>query len=248
MIFYKSCHNYGLDYNIYRHLLKKTKNDYYLYTWDYCHTKTMISSDFFRTECNINNTWNFGLKFNDTSKESIQNNSTKYGFGDYNISKYNDNQYIVKAISHLYTTEKYGQCQLINKEDIDKIDKTKFIIQPLLKNTYGEELNIFVFKHMNTNELFLISILVKHDTLKNINRKYNDCDYYFCELTDVFGDDNIKNLKNYCKSINLDFGRIELINDIERGWCIIDINNSPGGGPLTNKVTSAYINLFNTLL
>ena len=34
--------------------------------------------------------------------------------------------------------------------------------------------------------------------------------------------------------IQLDYGRIELLKDRNLGLCIIDINNSPDGGPLTN--------------
>jgi hypothetical protein len=54
--------------------------------------------------------------------------------------------------------------------------------------------------------------------------------------------------KQYCKEINLDYGRVELINDVKRGWCVLDINNSPCGGPLTNMIKNKFVNLFNTLL
>jgi hypothetical protein len=60
----------------------------------------------------------------------------------------------------------------------------------------------------------------------------------------VFGKENINNLKMYCKSINLDYGRIELINDITRGWCVIDINNSPGLG-FAGRNEREYYNLTN---
>ena len=107
MIFHKASHPHGLDTLIYRSCNRSTVNNYYFFIWDYCHTKTMISSDFFHAECNINNTWNYGLTYEDTSKTNIVLNSPKYGFGDYNISEYNDNQYIVKASSHIYSTEEF---------------------------------------------------------------------------------------------------------------------------------------------
>lgn len=188
MIFHKACHIYGLDNLIIYSCNRNTSNDYYFYVWDYCIKQQMISTDFFHENCNINNTWNYELKFEDTSKKSIVKDSPMYGFGDYSISNYNEEQYIVKAISHLYTTEKYGQCQLINKNDISNVDKTKFIIQPLLKNNKGEELNIFVFKNLNTNDIHLISVMITHDVNKNVNRKYNRCSNMFCDLTDVFGE------------------------------------------------------------
>lgn len=248
MLFHKACHSWGLDNLIYRSCNHNTEKDYYFYIWDYCTKTQMISNDFFHEKCNIHNTWNYGLNFEDTSKKSIVTHSPKYGFGDYSISDYNEERYIVKAISHLYTTEKYGQCQLINKCDIGNVDKTKYIIQPVLKNNKGEELNIFIFKNMNTNAIHLISVMVTHDVNKNVNRKYNQCSNTFCDLTNVFGEKNINNLKQYCKAIHLDYGRVELINDVNRGWCVIDINNSPGGGPLTNMIQNKFVNLFNTLV
>lgn len=59
---------------------------------------------------------------------------------------------------------------------------------------------------------------------------------------------NIKNFKQYCKAINLDYGRVELINDVNRGWCVIDINNSPGCGTMPNMIQNKYVNLFNSLI
>ena len=72
MLFYKSSHCYGLDYLIYQ----KTKNNtylknYYLYIWDYACTETKTPLNFYHKECNKDNTWNYNLKFENTSKESI---------------------------------------------------------------------------------------------------------------------------------------------------------------------------------
>ena len=66
----------------------------------------------------------------------------------------------------------------------------------------------------------------------------------------MFGTENINNLKMYCKSINLDYGRIELINDITRGWCVIDINNSPGPGICGNNniMNNKYKAMFDRLV
>ena len=249
MLFHKACHPNGLDTKIYRHCNNKFENDYYLYIWDYCDKSKVITPDFFHVKCNIDNTWNYGLKHEDTTKENIVKDSPNYGFGNYNITEYTNESYIVKAISHIYAkeTKKAGECHLINKTDIGKIDTTKFIIQPILTNNKGEELNIFVFKNLNTKEILLSSIMVSHDINKNINRKYNKCNYKFCDLLTVFGIENINNFKKYCKNINFDYGRIELINDITRGWCVIDINNSPGGGPLTEMLVDIYKIAFNSL-
>lgn len=248
MLSHKSNHSYGLDTNIYNSCTREKKKDFFFYIWDYCHTKSMITSDFFHEKCNKNNTWNYNLKYEDTSKLSIVRDSPKYGFGDYNISEYSDTQYIVKAISHIYSSERYGQCQLINREDIDKIDKTKYIIQPILKNNKGEELNIYVFKNLNDGEiLFSFSYLISHNPAVNINRKDSNVTNIVCELKDVFGEENINKLKNYCKSINLDYGRIELINDVSRGWCVLDINNSPAFGRMPEELIKMTITKYKEL-
>ena len=101
MLFHNACHRSGLDTLIYNSCNRNTSKDYYLYIWDYCAKKNM-KSNFFHKDCNIENTWNFGLNFEDTSKASIVKDSPKYGFGDYSISHYNEEQYIIKAISHEY--------------------------------------------------------------------------------------------------------------------------------------------------
>ena len=248
-LYHKSCHKGGLDFKIFKDCKKNKSKNYYFYIWDFCTSRTLIPNNFYEKNCNTNNTWNFNLKFNYTSKDSILKDTPKYGFGDYNINEYKkDEKYIVKAISHLHSMEKYGQPQLIDKKDINTVDTNKFIIQPVLKNNKGEELNIFVFKNLNTGEIYLNSIMVTHNTSKNINRKFNNCNYAFCDLNVVFGLSNINKFKNYCNSINFDYGRVEIINDINRGWCIIDVNNSPGGGPLTEMIKTWYINLFNKLI
>ena len=48
----------------------------------------------------------------------------------------------------------------------------------------------------------------------------------------------IINIINYCNYINLDYARLELIRDENLGLCLIDVNNSPGGGPLTNLISN----------
>lgn len=244
MLKHKSVHRSGLD-TIIHHISKNLRfeNDLYMYIWDYCIAKKDIPDMFFDISCNKTNTWNYNLEFSSTQKDIIMNTSINYGFGSY-IPNYNkDNEFIIKAISHYYSSEKYGQCQLIKKEDISNIDKNKYIIQPILKNKDGEELNIFVFKNLKTNKYNLIGYIVTHNTNININRKQNKCTYKECNLEEYFGKKNIYNFLNYCRSIHLDYGRVELINDINRGWCIIDINNSPGVGPLTNLVYPIFYNI-----
>jgi hypothetical protein len=249
MIHHKACHQYGLDTLIFKACKHNTSTDYYFFIWDYCFSKSKISSNFFHEKCNINNTWNYALQFEDTTKYSIVENSPKYGFGDYKVRQIDKQEnYIVKAISHFYSCEKYGQCQKISHNDIPTIDTTKYIIQPMLKSNKGEELNVFVFKNFNKDCIHLFGFLSIFNAANYVNRK-NDrgCQFQYCDLKTVFGEKNMNNLKEYCKSIHLDYGRVELINDINRGWCIIDINNSPGGGPLSNTVYKLYVQLFNDL-
>ena len=60
---------------------------------------------------------------------------------------------------------------------------------------------------------------------------------------DILGDTK-KKFINFMNHINFDYGRIELIKDRDVGWCVIDINNSPGGGSTTHTYHRQVSNLF----
>lgn len=241
IIKYKSCHNVALDSKLYSLLKYKKdfKRQYYLYMWDDACKGCERPKDFYEKECNGSNTWNYNLDIKDIRKDSIMNLSKRYGFGDYSIDNVNNRQYIVKAVQHIYSTDKnYGQARLCNiRNEIRDIDRSKFVIQPLLRNKNGEELNIFVLQNLYTNHYNFLGIMLKHNASLNINRKQNRLlSMQIINLGDVLQAVQISNLEEMCKSINLQYGRIEMINDDELGWCLMDINNTPGGGPLTNAI------------
>ena len=240
MIKYKSLHKSGLDYKLYLNTKNiKCKKDYYLYIWDVCVSKTnSIYNSFFDTECNKYNTWNYLLNLDNINKDEIMKISPTFGFGNYNIDNYNSNKYIVKAISHVFTGEKYGQAQVMNKEDIKNIDKNKYVIQPILTNKNGEEINVFILRDLDTRDLYLECIIIQHNTQKNINRKKNKIDKKIVDIKNVLSDIEINNIIKYCNYINLDYARLELIRDENLGLCLIDVNNSPDGGPLTNLISN----------
>ena len=79
----------------------------------------------------------------------------------------------------------------------------------------------------------------------SVNRKNNKCtfkrlDNYHFPMEDK--------LIQYLESIHFDYGRIELINDTKLGWCIIDVNNSPGDGPLTSLIYKQFAELMFTII
>ena len=44
--------------------------------------------------------------------------------------------------------------------------------------------------------------------------------------------------------INLDYGRVELLFDHKLGWCVIDINNSPGYGTIGEMARNNLVRIF----
>jgi hypothetical protein len=55
--------------------------------------------------------------------------------------------------------------------------------------------------------------------------------------------EEIGNLRIYCRDIHFDYGRIELIKDEQRGWCVLDMNDSPGNGELTRMAAPLLANI-----
>jgi hypothetical protein len=236
MLHHKALHRSGLDTLIYR-TLKDTsfKNNYYLFIYDYCFARNTDTTTFYNDVNNTSNTWNFELDFSSTLKTSIMNDSVLFNFADYSANPDRDNV-VVKAISHCDVDTKYGQSHIVdNSLYYTKYDTSKYINQRILRtdSKYNVELNVFVIRDLNTRELHLPSVLLTNDTTIHINRKQSKITAEKCDIYNILGD-KVKDLIDYINYIKLDYGRIELLKDEHIGWCIIDVNNSPGGGPLSN--------------
>lgn len=236
MLHHKANNRYGLDSIIYRTLREKAfERDYYLYIYDYCIARNTNTEGFYDISNNINNTWNYNLNFSSTLKTSIMNDSVLFNFADYSANPDMDNV-VVKAISHCDTLTKYGQSHIVNNSlYYTKYDTSKYINQRILRtdSKYNVELNVFVIRDLNTRELHLPSVLLTNDTTIHINRKQSKITTEKCDIYNILGE-KVKDLIDYINYIKLDYGRIELLKDEHIGWCIIDVNNSPGGGPLSN--------------
>lgn len=250
MITHKACHYGGLDTLIFR-TVKNTicRENYYLYIYDYCHKKTSDMSNFYTDDNNETNTWNFNLKYENTTKKSIMEQSKNFKFGDYSYDD-NDSKILVKAIGHIYSSDTNGQAHIIEKNIYESsiYDKEKYIGQKILytTNMYNQELNVFVIRDLNTKKLYFYCILCENDTSININRKKSKCSFKKVDIS-ILGIME-KNLIEYINYIKLDYGRIELILDEIIGWCIVDVNNSPGGGPITNLVYKDIATIFNNII
>jgi len=227
MIKYKNSHDWGLDFILYNAVKKlDLRKNVFLYIWDYAHCLKDPPINYYNDENNANNTYNFDFNCENCNKIYATIHSVKFGFGD--SSKFNkNNRIVIKTIDHKFVKHndlKY-QTHEIQHKDIDKYDKNIFKPFKLLKNNQGEELNIYVFRNLETKEVHLFS-LMRVIYLKNgINMKYNkDGSWsYIYVLSEEFKNKFIE----FVNEINFDYGRIELIDDIELGWCIIDVNNSP---------------------
>lgn len=247
-IYHKCNVSNNLNCQIYERVKHHTfKKDYYLYIWDCITGKCDKNSSIYDKECNGRNTWNYNLSPVSIQKNTIQIESVKYGFGDYRELQEDANECVVKACSHLYTPLKpYGQAIKINKKELSKLDRNKFVVQPILRNKHGEELNVYVWKNLYTGgDIHLIGVIIQHDTTKTINRKFNSLKRMeIIKLEDYLTRQQIGNLRLYCRDIHFDFGRIELIKDEIRGWCVIDMNDSPGYGELTNIMAPVLAVMF----
>ena len=252
MIYWKGCHRNGLDFIVINGLKKynllNIKDDYYLYIYDYCCPKgsETIDSNFYNNKNNASNTWNYDLKYESTKKNTIVLESAKYGFGNQNYDE-KDEYIVAKGIGHHKSFLKNYQAHLVKRVDYEKnYDKDEHIGLKILKtdeSNITEELNIYVLKNLKTGEYNFKCILIKNNTSSNINRKYSKQTEILDVDISILGE-KINNFKEYIKSIRLDYGRLELINDINEGWCILDINNSPGGGSLSHRDASSVLELF----
>lgn len=134
MIAHKSCHNSGLDTLIFNAIKShRCSKNYHFYIYDYCVTKTDKSNDFYTSQNNENNTWNYNLKYENTTKKSIMEISKQFNFGDYSYDE-QDTKILVKANGHIHSSEKYGQSHIVEKNRYEKeYDKEKYIGQKILR-------------------------------------------------------------------------------------------------------------------
>jgi hypothetical protein len=230
MLKFKNNHIWGLDQQIYNKLKDKLLSQtYYLYTWDFCTEKKNIDDNFYEPECNETNTWNFSLKYEDTLKNSIATTSQKYSFGNYTYNGTEECRIIAKANSHK-DSNATNQCREISKQDIAAYNPPEFTIQKLLTCKHKRELNIFVFRNLKTRKLECLGMYYYCKYTKGVNRKDDRINSYSVLIEDLEKEMSPQTLNNFIKymsDINIDYGRIELIEDDILGWCIIDINNSP---------------------
>lgn len=246
MLKHKSLHPYGLDFLIFNNLKSLScVSQYYLYVYDYCCALKPITKDFFDRECNKTNTWNYNLKFEDTAKDAIMKNNITFGLGDINYDD-QDEFIIVKGRNHFDSSLKNGQSHKVRRAVFESdYDREHFVGQKILKSSdtnVCEELNVFVVRNLKTREINFFCIMCSYDTNININRKYTNSEMKEVKI-EVLGDKK-ENFINFMNHINLDYGRVELIKDKNKGWCVIDINNSPGNGPTTRKFYNNVANLF----
>jgi hypothetical protein len=227
MLKYKSSHNYGLDFLIYNKLKNlKLTNNIYMYIWDYASTLKDLPLNFYNNENNNKNTYNYNLKHTKFNKINATLESVNAGFGNSLKFSVND-RIVIKPIDHIFilpNDDKY-QTHEINHEDLGKYDKNIFHPFKLLQNQKGGELNIFVFRNLNTQEIILFPLMRVSYLINGCNIKKNTKNSwgYIYNLDVEF---EIK-FKNFLNLIKFDYGRIELIQDDILGWCIIDVNNSP---------------------
>lgn len=254
MLFFKSRHAGGLDYFIFSTIKHKTntlKKNYYLYTFDYCYPNcALMHDDFYDNDTNKSNCWNYDLDYDSTRKDNIMINSYSFGFGNINYTT-DDTNILVKGVGHhiIDTVKDTYQAHIQNKIVFQNdYNKKYFVGQKILYtdplNNLNEELNIFVIRNLDTRKLNFYCVMIYNNYNVNINRKFNKTNNKPKKVDISILEDKQQNFIDYLNYINFDFGRIELIKDHKLGWCILDINNSPGGGILTETYGEALSILF----
>lgn len=246
-LFLKNLHTSGIDHLIYHKFPKniKLKCDFYLYIHDYANVRKDIASNFYSAINTELNTWNYNLKFQSTDKYQIEIDSVKYGFGSSIYDKYDD-KIIAKGINHMCSNEPLYEAHIVDKNLFEmNYDKTKYIGQKLLKSNnsnINEELNIFVLRDLITKDLHFVCYMLQNNTDKHVNRKLSRDNKIYKTDINILGTFK-DNLIQYLNQIQFDYGRIELIKDIEKGWCIIDINNSPSAGFIGIMACNELVNI-----
>lgn len=249
MIRYKSIHSHGLDKLIFDKIKNiKTDKNYYLYIYDNVSSMSYLPpKNFYERECSNLNTWNYDLCYESfLNKPMVLSESVKFGFGDYSDDG-NSDFVVVKPTNITYNYKSCphnSQTHKISRKDYERnYDKKRWFPQKILSSnsSKSEELNIFVIRNLETRKLYTLCYMCTYD--KNvINRKTTNCNFTEVDypLDEKFID--------YCNHIKIDYGRIELIKDVNIGWCIIDVNNSPGSGPSSvyaqKKITNIFASMF----
>jgi len=229
MIFHKSCHAHGLDSMVMKRLRDvKTDKNYYFYIYD--NVFKMDYGNFYDEKCSSLNTWNYDLSYElHLNKPRVLLDSVRFGFGDYSDDGLSETV-VLKTTNVTWDFTKCphkSQTHKVFRQEYEKsYDKERWFAQRELisDSEQKEELNVFVIRDLDTRKLYTYCFLVKSDK-KAMNRKQTRCT--FTEIDYPLDEKFIE----YCDYIKIDYGRIELIKDKNLGWCIIDVNNSPGGGP-----------------
>ena len=238
MLYHKTIYNKSLNVLIYEQLkdIKTNNKDYYLYVYDYCCANKIKPNDFYIENNNSTNTWNYDLKFESLQKSTIMKESPLFGFGNYKCT-HNDKFVLAKGKDHTMIKDKLYNPKIVNIVTYNKkYCPDKHVRQKVLRTSKNitEELNIFVVRNLNTNELYLNGVMCINNTKHHINRKKSKCSYNKIDVSIL--KDKLQNFIEYMNYIKFDYGRVELIKDKTLGWCIIDINNSPGCGVITDMM------------
>lgn len=209
--------------------------DYFMYIYDVC-CYPGSQEEFYDERCNHTNTWNFSLRDESLQKATIMRDSPGFGFGEQS-ARPEDTHVIVKANDVRYSGKPGGQAHVAPVSDTGVYDAEPgmYVKQAILRTSpdspMSAELNVFLLRDLDTRELKTYCVLIQNDTRVNINRKKSNIAIRPAELS-ILGELE-KPFIEYMDSINIDFGRVELLKDHKRGWCVLDINSTPGAGPLS---------------
>jgi len=212
---------------------KALAQDFHLYVIDVACRHTLdIPDKFFDSACDVGNTWNRGLDLAAIDKDRIAVDSQRFGFGS--VAYAGGGRAVVKGRSHTCTQLPDYQAHIMSGEsEIAKLQRNpSYIVQRVL-NGGGRELNVFLLRDLRTRQLHFLCYYAVFDPTRNVNRKLTACRFEAVPEQQVEG--VLAKLRAYADALALDYARVELIHDTAaQEWFLIDINNSPGGGPLTN--------------
>ncbi len=246
----KSIHNYGMEYHIFNRLKSiPLNNQFYLITYDVCKVVESVSSkccdiqkiqdmrdSYYYKECNNKNTWNFDLKVINITKRNIMQDSLRFGFGDLSYSGDSGDNPIIKGNwSHNWPMCEHYHAKEISFDMFKQYQNDKnYVIQHKCQSDgyVNNELNIFFFRNMKSREFSIFALNCEYP-INIVNRKNVKPTWSKCDI-DSIDKTVLSNLIDYMNYIDIDFCRVEIINDKSRGWCVLDINETPGGGKGTD--------------
>ena len=154
---------------------------------------------------------------------------------------------VVKGQNHFNCDHKDYDAKIDLVKNTDKYPPHKFSFQKVLEKKNNRELNVFIVRDLDTREKHFFSVYIT-TKMKNINRKLDEV--VFLEVVDPQKNlgNKYKGFCDYMDDIKFDYGRVELIEDKILGWCVIDINNSPGEGILTEKYHINVVDMFREVI